>query len=62
LEYKRVLTASSGFGSDIGKEFKNQYWYSPELKYFVKCEYDKDLIKGNKEIFDWELTSFHLKK
>ncbi len=62
LEYKRVLTYSSGFGGDIGKEFKNQYWYSPDVKYFVKCEYDKDLIKGNKEIFDWELTSFQLKK
>jgi len=62
LEYKRVLTGSSGFGGDIGKEFKNNYWYSPDVKYFVKGEYDKDWMKGNKEIFNWELTSFQLKK
>jgi hypothetical protein len=62
LEYKRVLTSSSGSGSDIGKEFKNQYWYSPDVKYFVKCQYDKEWLKESKDIFDWELTSFHLKK
>jgi hypothetical protein len=62
LEYKRVLTSSSGFGADIGKEFKNQYWYSPDVKYFVKCQYDKEWMKGSKDIFDWELTSLQLKK
>ena len=62
LEYKRVLTGSSGFGGDIGQEIKNQYWYSPAVKYFVKCQYDKSLVEGNKEIFNWGLTSFQLKK
>jgi hypothetical protein len=62
LEYKRVLTGSSGPGGDIGKEIKNQYWYSPAIKYFVKCHYDKSLVEENKEVFNWELTSFQLKK
>jgi hypothetical protein len=61
LEYKRVTTGSSGWGA-IGREMINQYWYSPEVKYFVKCEYDKDWMKENKEIFNWELTSLQLKK
>jgi hypothetical protein len=43
-------------------ENKGYYWYSPEVKYFVKRQYDKDWMKENKEIFDWELASFKLKK
>jgi hypothetical protein len=61
LEYKRVITRAYGWGA-MGREMINQYWYSPDVKYFVKCEYDKDWMKGNKEIFNWELTSFQLKK
>ncbi len=61
LEYKRVTTRASGWGS-IGREMINQYWYSPDVKYFIKCQYDKDWMKGDKEIFNWELTSFQLKK
>jgi hypothetical protein len=45
-----------------GFEFKNYYWYSPDVGYFVKCEYDKALIKRHKEIFNWQLISFQLKK
>ncbi len=55
-EYQMTLFPRPGF------EFKNYYWYSPNVKYFVKCQYDKDWMKGNREIFDWELTSFQLKK
>jgi hypothetical protein len=61
LEYKRVTTGASGWGT-MGPEVKNQYWYSPEVKYFVKCQYDKDWMKEQKEIFNWELASFQLKK
>ena len=60
LEYKRLVTSTSGWGS-VGEEIINQYWYSPDVKYFVKCQYDKDWMKGDKEIFNWELTSFQLK-
>ncbi len=62
LEYKRVVTASSATWTNIGEEIKNQYWYSPDVKYFVKCQYDKDWLKGEKEFFNWELTSFQFKK
>jgi len=47
-----------GFAS----EDKGYYWYSPDVKYFVKCQYDKDSVKARKEFFNWELTSFQLKK
>jgi hypothetical protein len=55
-EYQMGLFPRAGF------EFKNYYWYSPNVKYFVKCQYDKDWMKENKEIFDWELASFKLGK
>jgi len=61
MEYKRVTTGASGWGA-IGREMTNQYWYSPEVKYFVRCQYDKDWLKDDKEIFKWELTSFQFKK
>ncbi len=61
VEYKRKQTGStSGWGN--GDEIINRYWYSPDAKYFVKCEYDKDWMKGFKEMFNWELVSFQLKK
>jgi len=62
LEYKRILTASTAAWANPGEQIENQYWYSPDAKYFVKCQYDKDLMKGYKELFNWELTSFQLKK
>jgi len=45
-----------------GSEGKGYYWYSPDVKYFVKCQYDKASIDTHKEISNWELTSFQLKK
>jgi hypothetical protein len=62
LEYKRILTGSSTPWANIGEEIINQYWYSPDAKYFVKCQYDKDWMKGEKEISNWELGSFQLRK
>ena len=63
LEYKRITTGSSGWGGgSVGMEIKHHYWYSPDAKYFVKCQYDKDWVQGFKEVFNWELTSFQLKK
>jgi hypothetical protein len=44
-------------------EVKGFYWYSPNVKYFVKCEYDPDSVKEYRgEVFNWELTSFYLPK
>jgi hypothetical protein len=62
VEYRRVVTGSSSQWANIGEEIKHQYWYSPEVKYFVKCQYDKSWIEGFKEIFNWDLISFQLKK
>lgn len=50
LEYTLQLRGNSG---------KSTYWYAPEAKYFVKCQYDKLLFFGVK---DWELASFKLNK
>ena len=61
LEYKRILNAANIRWANIGEEIKNEYWYSPDAKYFVKCQYDKDWLKADKDIFNWELTSFQLK-
>jgi hypothetical protein len=63
VEYRRTAVgSSSAFGTHAAEEIINQYWYSPGVKYFVKCEYDKDWMVGQKGIFNWELTSFQLKK
>jgi hypothetical protein len=35
------------------------YWYAPEVKYFVKCQYDTNYWIG---VTNWELISFKLKK
>jgi hypothetical protein len=46
-----------------GMEYKGFYWYSPEAKYFVKCQYDPASVKEFQgEVVNWELTSFQLKK
>jgi hypothetical protein len=38
---------------------KSIYWYAPEVKYFVKCQYDTNYWQG---VTNWELASFKLKK
>ena len=58
LEYIRKRKHTTWIGQDI----ISIYWYSPEAKYFVKCQYDKDWTKDKKDIFNWELTSLQLKK
>jgi hypothetical protein len=46
-----------------GHESRGFYWYSPKVKYFVKCEYDPAAVKEYLgEVVNWELTSFQLKK
>jgi len=54
IEYKQ------GRADEPAKEGKLWYWYSPDVKYMVKCQYEKsDYWDG---LYDWELTSFKLKK
>ena len=46
--------------SPTAKEGKVWYWYSPDVKYIVKCQYERTSYWD--EFYDWELTSFTLKK
>lgn len=45
---------------DTPDEGKRWYWYSPDVKYFVKCEHEKKPIWIG--FNDWELASLRLKK
>ena len=45
--------------SSSGRSGTAFYWYAPEVKYFVKCEYEQKLWKG---AASWELASFKLKE
>ena len=58
-----MLTGSTSlYAAPSTVEIKSYYWYSPEAKYFVKCQYDKEWMEAYKEFFNWEVTSFQLKK
>jgi hypothetical protein len=54
IEYKQ------GRDDEPTKEGKLWYWYSPDVKYMVKCQYEKSGYWDT--LYDWELTSFELKK
>jgi hypothetical protein len=59
LEYKHILTFSQSRFTSFPFERKSIYWYSPAVKYFIKCQYDKSYPD---EVKDWELASFKGKK
>ena len=62
LECEQVVTGPPGYMAQVvGSGGKAWYWYSPEIRYFVKCQYDK-LYFGAYGLKDWELASFELKK
>ena len=48
-------------GSTAAFEATNFYWYSPEVKHFVKCQYDPIARSYFSDLFNWELTSFKIK-
>lgn len=54
IEYKQ------SYADEPGKEGKLWYWYSPDVKYMIKCQYEKSRYWD--ALYDWELTSFQLKK
>jgi hypothetical protein len=66
LEYKIKPSWRERFGPVVGIESKAWYWYSPEVKNFVKCQHEKGyqetLIKEKGARADWELASYELKK
>jgi hypothetical protein len=57
LEYKQETVGQS---SGPPKEGKAWYWYSPDVKYMLKCYYERTDYWD--AIYDWELTSFKLIK
>jgi hypothetical protein len=59
LQYKHVTTRSYVPYATLGFERKSIFWYSPAVKYFINCQYDKSYPD---EVKDWELTSFKGKK
>ena len=65
LEYKIEPSVRAAVGWIPRGESKAWYWYSPEVKNFVKCQYGKGYIEGLDEKGarrDWELVSYELKK
>jgi hypothetical protein len=58
LEYKQARTEEKAGRKP--KEGKTWYWYSPDVKYMIKCQYEKSDYWD--ALYDWELTSFELKK
>jgi hypothetical protein len=66
LEHKITPSWREGIGWITGTESNALYWYSPEAKNFVKCQYEKGykeaLIQEKGSRADWELVSFEFKK
>lgn len=58
IEYKKIKVVVQEARKP--REGKVWYWYSPDVKYMVKCQYEKARFWD--ETFDWELVSFELKK
>ena len=57
LEYKQETVGQT---AGRPKEGKVWYWYSPDAKYMVKCQYEKSDYWD--AVYDWELISFKLQK
>ncbi|MCJ7783047.1 MAG: hypothetical protein MUP41_03895 [Desulfobacterales bacterium] len=57
IEYKQETV---GQAPGRPKEGKAWYWYSPDVKYIVKCQYEKTDYWDATD--DWELISFKLKQ
>jgi hypothetical protein len=57
-----VTTGHEAKGSISAFEATNLYWYSPDVKNLVKCEYDPISRGISADLFNWELTSFKIKK
>ena len=56
LEYKQEKVGQAAGQPKEGKVF---YWYSPDVKYMLKCQFEKSDYWD--ETSDWELTAFKLK-
>jgi hypothetical protein len=65
VEYKIEPSSRDSMGWIPRGESKAWYWYSPEAKNFVKCQYEKGyneaVIQEDGARGDWELVSYELK-
>jgi len=60
---KLEVTAGHGAkGSTPAFKGTHLYWYSPDVKHFVKCQYDPISRNFISDLFNWELTSYKIKK
>jgi hypothetical protein len=57
-----VTVGHEAKGSTAAFEATHLYWYSPDVKQFVKCQYDPIARNFFSGLFNWELTSFKVKK
>ncbi len=57
IEYKQEMVGQTTGAPKAGKAW---YWYSPDVKYMLKCQYEKTDYWD--AIYDWELSSFKLTK
>ena len=57
LGYKQEMVGQT---AGRPKEGKAWYWYSPDVKYMVKCQYEKSDYWD--AIYNWEIISFKLKQ
>lgn len=57
----KILYKQETLGQSEGrpKEGKVWYWYAPNVKYMVKCQYEKGDYWD--ELYDWELIAFAVK-
>ena len=65
LEYKIEISWRAPIGWTPRGESTALYWYSPEVKNFVKCQHMKGYVEGADERVareDWELVSYELRK
>ena len=66
LEYKLQPKWRDSFGWVTGAESMSLYWYSPEVKNLVKCQYEKGyreaIFQERGARGNWELVSYELKK
>lgn len=57
IEYKQEMVGQTAGPPKVGKAW---FWYSPDVKYMLKCRYERTDYWD--AIYDWEITSFKLTK
>jgi len=56
----KIEYTQEGMGGARNWQGKAWFWYSPDVKYLVKCQYEKNPVWTG--FYAWELVSFEFKK